>query len=189
MKPWVKGLLAVLVFGLVMGALWWRYSEFLTQGMRPSEGTLKLNQMEKGGVPDFTLTDLSDKKVHLADYKDKIVILSFWASWCDPCIAEFPSMLKLVEHFKGEVVLVAVSADSSLDDINSFLKSVSGFKENVVILWDKAREVAKQYGTEALPESYILGRNLKLIRKVAGSEDWYTPEAVHFFEQIVQGKF
>ena len=125
----------------------------------------------------------------LNSFKDKIVILSFWASWCDPCIEEFPTLIKLVDFFQGRVILLAVSADRTKEDLISFLKPYGGIKSkslaNVVILWDKERKVAEEYGTEALPESYVLGKDLKIIRKVAGSEDWFSPAAIQMFHQIL----
>lgn len=186
MRHWLKGLLVVVILSLILGAAWWRYQEFLTAGMQPTIGTQKLSEMEKGGVPDFSLEDLDGRSVRLSDFKDKTVILSFWASWCDPCVAEFPSMVKLVDFFKGQVVLVAVSADRSKEDIVSFLKPYGGRPPaHVVVLWDKAMKVPAQYGTESLPESFILSRGLKLVRKVAGSEDWFAPGAVQLFQQLV----
>ena len=185
MKHIFKGLLAILVLGALLGLGWWRYSEFLTAGMRPTTGTLKLDEMERDGVPDFELEDLEGQKVRLSDYKDRIVILSFWASWCDPCVAEFPSMVRLAEFFAGRVVLVAVSADHSKEDILSFLKPYGGkAPANVVVLWDKEMKIPALYGTEVLPESFILGKDLKLIRKIVGSEDWFAPGAVQLFQEL-----
>ncbi|MGE0761803.1 MAG: TlpA family protein disulfide reductase [Bdellovibrionales bacterium] len=187
MKHLLKGFLAVAVLGGALWLGWLRYHDFLTAGMQPTLGTQKLNEMEVGGVPDFELEDLNGNRVKLSQFADRTVILSFWASWCDPCVAEFPSMVKLVEHFKGQVVLLAVSADKSKADIESFLKPYANkLPKDCVIVWDKERKVAEQYGTEALPESYILSKGLKIVRKVAGSEDWYSPGAVQLFEAIVK---
>jgi thiol-disulfide isomerase/thioredoxin len=175
--------------GALLGLAWWRYNEFLTAGMSPTVGTQKLNEMEKNGVPDFELEDLEGNKVRLSDFKDKTVILSFWASWCDPCVAEFPSMVKLVEFFGGKVLMVAVSADRTKEDILSFLKPYGGkAPEHVAVLWDSEMKIPAMYGTEVLPESFILGKDLKLIRKVVGSEDWFSPGAVQLFQEITSNQ-
>ena len=186
MKHFVKGLIAVAIFAVVLGIGWMRYHAFLTAGMEPTAGTKKLNELEANGVPDFELTDLKGNPVKLSQFADRTVILSFWASWCEPCVEEFPSMVKLVEFFKGKIVLLAVSADKSQGDIESFLKPFgSKLPKDVVIVWDKDKKVAEQYGPEALPESFILGKGLKILRKVAGSENWYAPGAVQLFNDIV----
>jgi thiol-disulfide isomerase/thioredoxin len=184
---YLKGFIVVILLAGVLSLGWWKYRDRLTTGLRPSEGMTKLSEMEAGGVPDFTLGDLQGASVRLSDFKDRIVILSFWASWCDPCVAEFPSMIKLVNTFKGgEVVLVAVSADHSKEDIESFLRPYGDrLGPNVKILWDSDMSLAQRYGTEVLPESYILGPGLKIIRKVSGSEDWSAPGAMAFFKQLV----
>lgn len=188
MKHVVKGLLAITIFTLILGFGWSRYREFLTEGMQPTEGTKKLTEMENSGAPDFELNDLAGKPVKLSQFKDQVVILSFWASWCDPCVEEFPSMVKLTEKFKGKVVLLAVSADRSQSDIESFLKPYGALPEGVVVVWDKDRKVAEQYGTEALPESFIMAPGLKIFRKVIGSEDWYSAGAIKLFEEMVSLK-
>ncbi len=189
MKHTIKGLLAIVVVGGLLWAGWTRYYDFLTAGMQPTAGTKKLNEMQASGVPDFELIDLSGQPVRLSQFADRIVILNFWASWCDPCVEEFPSMVQLVEHFKGQVVLLAVSADKSISDIESFLKPYGGrLPKDVVVVWDQEKKIAEQYGTEALPESYILLKETKLFRKIAGSENWYSPGAVELFKQLVNLK-
>lgn len=185
MKHFFKGLIAVAVFAAILGLGWVKYKAFLTSGMEPTIGTKKLNEMEQAGVPDFELKDLNGNSVKLSQFADRTVILSFWASWCDPCVAEFPSMVKLVDFFKGKVVMIAVSADKSQEDIEIFLRPYGTLPKDVIVVWDKDKTVASRYGTEALPESYIIGRGSKVLRKIAGSEDWFTPGAVQLFNEIV----
>jgi len=184
----IKGILAVVLVGIVMGAAWWKYQDFLNQGSRPPEGTQKLNQMEAKGVPDFSLTTLSGESVQLAALKDRVVIVSFWATWCEPCVEEFPSLVNLIREFKGKVVLLAVSADNSVDELKAFVKAFKADDPHIKIMWDKEQKVANLYGTEALPESYILGYDNSLIRKIAGVDKWDTPEAIEFFRDIVDKK-
>jgi cytochrome c biogenesis protein CcmG, thiol:disulfide interchange protein DsbE len=186
MKHIIKGIVATLALALIMSAGWWKYRAFLTEGMQPTAGTKRLNAIEKSGVPDFEMVDIKGRKVSLSQYKDKTVILNFWASWCEPCIQEFPSMLKLVEFFKGQVVLIAVSADQNQKDMEVFLKPFAKqMPQEVVIIFDKDKTLPQLYGTEVLPESFILAKGLRLVRKVAGSEDWFSPGAVQLFNQIV----
>ena len=187
MSQHLKGLISVIVLAGVLWLLWSQYDEFLERGQRPTEGTQKLNVFEKEGVPGFTLKDLSGKEVSLSDFKGKAVIVNFWASWCDPCVEEFPSMIKLVKHFKGEVVIIAISADNTKEDIEDFLKAFKAYDPSLVVLWDKEQLVAKKFGTAVLPESYILGKNNRFIRKIAGIDDWYSPQAINFFEELIKG--
>ena len=120
--------------------------------------------------------------------KIRWVIVNFWASWCDPCVEEFPSLMGLIEEFKGKVILMAISADNSEEDMNNFLKAFKANSPHLLVMWDKEQKVAKKFGTEILPESYILGYGNKLVRKVAGVDDWSGPYVKEFFKSLVEDK-
>lgn len=186
MKHVVKGLLSVAILALVMWAAWQKYNTFLTQGSRPTEGTRILNKMEKEGVPQFTLPNLEGEPISLSDFKDQVVIINFWASWCDPCVEEFPSLINLINKFDGKIILLAVSGDHNMDDLKTFLKAFKVESPHIKVMWDKDLKVAQSYGTQVLPESYILGRNNRLIRKIAGVDKWDTPDAFAFFESLLK---
>ncbi len=184
----LKGLFAALLFGFLLWLAWSKYQNFLYQGQKPSESTLILNKLKDQGFPEIKTTDLDGKAFELAQLKGKIVIVNFWASWCNPCVEEFPSLLKMLDHYKGEVVLVGISGDSNAEDIHKFLSVFKAKNANLTVIWDKEMKIAKSLGTFALPESYILGRDLKLIRKIAGVDDWASADAIGFFDELVQTK-
>ena len=177
-----------MVVAVLVGVLWQKYDKFLSQGQQPPPGTKILNEMEKSGVPDFSLNDLSGQPVKLSQFSDKIVIVNFWASWCEPCVEEFPSLLSLIDHFKGQVILLAISADFEKVDLENFLKAFDAKDPSLYVMWDKDQEVAKLFGTEVLPESYIVGRERVLVRKIAGVDNWYTPDAIEFFNTLVSAQ-
>jgi thiol-disulfide isomerase/thioredoxin len=146
-----------------------------------------LNELEsKGAVEfDFSIFNNPQEKYSLSSFRDKIVIINFWASWCSPCIEEIPSLIKLVEKYNGDVVLVAVSTDTNADDVTSFLKSFPGLKNpNIKIVLDSNSEISKKYMTTRMPESYIFSKNLKFQKKLVGSIDWFSNDAVSFVESI-----
>ena len=182
----IKSSFIVLVLSVFLYFFWNKYSEFLTQGSRPSEAILKLKEMEEKGVPSFNLQDISGNQVSLSQFKDQALILNFWASWCEPCVDELPSMIKLVKHFKGKVVLLAVSADESLQDLEEFLKAFRIKGPHIKVIWDKEMLIARKFGTEVLPESYILGRDNRLHKKVSGELKWDSLEAISFFEELIK---
>lgn len=186
--PKLKASLVVLVMTGVLSGLWFKYSDFLAQGQKPPEEAVILNKIEKEGLPEFTIQDIQGQSVYIDKFKGKLVILNFWASWCDPCVAEFPSLLRLLKKFEGEIVLIAISADYEEADIHNFLKAFSAKDPNLFIAWDKNYEIAKKFGTFKLPESYIVGRKGELIRKVSGVDDWSSPDAYEFFEDLLKKK-
>ncbi len=181
----LKGLLAVVVTALLLAIPLRYYWEFLTRGMRPSPATLRLNELEKQGVPDFTLPDLQGKKVSLHDFAGQPVLVNLWASWCAPCVKEFPSLKRLVEHFNGKLTVLAISHDHSREDLDSFIATLGGVPKNFVILWDRERTTGELFGTDQLPETYVLTKEHRLVRKVAGEQLWDDPMAFDFFAKIL----
>ncbi|MEP6732018.1 MAG: TlpA disulfide reductase family protein [bacterium] len=127
-----------------------------------------------GKAPDFQAVTL-DSKPHtksLADYKGKIVLLNLWATWCEPCRAEMPSMERLQREFGPQgLVIVAVSVDSpgSEQQIRDFAKELGLTFE---ILHDPEKETARRYQVTGYPESFIIGREGTIRRKVFAATDW-----------------
>lgn len=188
---YIRAVLAVIVAGaLISWGFWlWRENSF------PSTAEDRLNlmdQMEKQGIPEIKGVDLQGQKITSRDYiaqagqPGKIVIVNFWASWCAPCLEEFPSMIKLVQEMKGRVVLLAVSQDSTRQEIEAFLKSFPEAKtEGVHVIWDEDRGLGKAYEVDRLPESFLAGPEGKLITKVVGTINWYSPDTIAYLNDIL----
>ena len=143
--------------------------------------------MENVGALPLQLPDLNGNIFSLSDMRGNVVVVNFWATWCSPCIEEFPSMLKFLKHFNGKVSIVAVSLDEDKDDIINF---ISAFKGNNVsglyVLQDKNMSVSKKWGSEKIPESYIFDRNHRLVKKIASSENWAQPMVYNYFENLTK---
>lgn len=178
-----KGLLAVVITAAVLAVPLYSYWGYLTQGMRPPESTRKLDQLEKG-VPDFEILDLQGKPLRLSDYKGKLVLVNIWATWCGPCVKEFPSLKNLVNAMNGELTVLAISYDKQREDIDAFITAFGGVPANFHIAWDKERKTTDIFGTDVLPESYIISRDGKLIRKIAGEAQWDEAMALDFFKNL-----
>jgi len=179
----MRGVIAVIITAAILAVPLYFYREFLTRGMRPPAATLKLNEMEEHGVPDFTLAALDGRELSLSDFKGKVVLVNIWATWCAPCVKEFPSLQGLVKAMNGRVVVLAVSYDKNREDIDSFIRAFGGLPENFIVLWDKERKTSLLFGTDVLPETYIVSAEGKLIRKIAGETTWDDPIALEFFNQ------
>ena len=108
----------------------------------------------------------------LADYKGRIVLVNVWATWCEPCRAEMPSMEKLYREFGPQgLVIVAVSVDDpgTEEQIRSFVRE---FGLTFEILHDPAKDIARRYQVTGYPESFIIGREGTIRRKVFAATDW-----------------
>lgn len=148
-----------------------------------------LEQMEKDGLPIFSFEDMSGSKVEFNSAKEKVRIVNFWASWCEPCLAEIPSLVELMNAFPDQIELYAISGDNSLDDINAFLKSFPGMKQkNIHIFLDKDQKIMSLYGTDRLPESYISDKQGRLVKKIVGSINWHTKESEAYIRVILEKK-
>ncbi len=114
-------------------------------------------------APQFSLTDLDGKKVNIADYKGKVVILDFWATWCGPCIASFPGMKKMQEKYQQnpDVKFLFVNTWQTEDNKE---KNARDFvtKSNYDIfhvLMDKEDKVVKDFEVSGIPTKFIIGKD------------------------------
>lgn len=184
MKLYLKAAIVTVIVGFAIAVLFLKWKE----STMSSTGADKLNaidQMEVEGLPSFEGKTLDGKTIQLADFNGKIVIVSFWASWCSPCLEEFPSLIELIEKMNGDIQLFAISQDSAKEEIDVFLKSFPRSKNpNIHVLWDEDRSIGKKFQVDRLPESFVGNRSHKLVRKIVGTIDWATPDAIEFMKEI-----
>lgn len=181
-----KLLIAVLVttsmgFGMFLAFSYWKSRALYS----PQLSKIQLiNKMEQEGVPDFEFNQ-SGRSYKLSDFKGKVIILNFWASWCGPCVEEIPSMIRLIEKAQGKIVLVAISQDQNENEMKAFLKSFPGINRRDIYLgWDQQRTIGEAYSVERLPESFIIGTDFKLKRKIIGTIDWDTEDAMAYLNRL-----
>ncbi|MGC1453923.1 MAG: TlpA disulfide reductase family protein [Nitrospirota bacterium] len=115
---------------------------------------------------DFSLQDMSGKTVKLSDYKGKVVLLEFWATWCPPCRASVPGLEKLHKAYKDKgLVLLAVSMDEGgWDEVRSFIKE-SGITYTIL---KGTEDVAKKYQVRSIPLMLVLDKEGKISKRYLG---------------------
>jgi len=131
-------------------------------------------------APDFTVSDGSHT-VHLADYRGKIVVLNFWASWCAYCAAEWPSLEQLQQQFPNVVVL-AVAFDSQPDDYRQYV--AEQHLHNMTIVLDSTDKSNLAFGTVRPPETYIIDPQGIIRRKFIGPQNWASPEIQEYLRRL-----
>ena len=132
-------------------------------------------------APDFTVQD-SDHSVTLSQYRGKVVVLNFWATWCPPCIEETPAMVRMTSLMKDKgVVVLAVSIDADDAAYHKFLKDYS---VNMVTVRDEAKKVSTLYGTFGWPETYVIDRQGVIRRKFIGPVEWTSPEIIDYLSKL-----
>ncbi len=113
---------------------------------------------------NFTLENIDDEEISLSDFKGKLIVLNFWATWCPPCKAEIPDFVETYNEYKEKgVEFVGVSMDSK-SDLRQFIQA---YDINYTLLIDGG-QVSKQWGIRAVPATFILGRNGEVLFKNIG---------------------
>ncbi|PZO80896.1 MAG: hypothetical protein DI626_11120 [Micavibrio aeruginosavorus] len=164
--------IAILIALVAATALYTIY----TEKMRPpvTDALVKTKTLiTEQAAPDFEFTDIKGNKLRLSDFRGQAVIVNFWASWCAPCVVEFPQMVRLAQATKGKSVFIFLSWDEKDEDITRFLKkhAPSGMPENIVIGHDKSRSIAQDlFQTYRLPETYLLTSRLNIADKIIGAD-------------------
>jgi cytochrome c biogenesis protein CcmG, thiol:disulfide interchange protein DsbE len=117
-------------------------------------------------APDFSLVDLDGSPVHLADLRGQPVIVNFWASWCGPCVDEFPLLKAAAEEHtdEGLVVLGIVYQDRS-EAARAFMQQNGGTWQ---ALMDPDDRVARAYNIFGPPETYFVGRDGTIVARHIG---------------------
>lgn len=117
-------------------------------------------------APEIELTMLDGKKFSLAKYKNKVVVLDFWASWCGPCIQAMPQIHQVAEEFKADgVELVGVNLEEAPDRITATLKRL---ELDLAVALDKDGRVAGRYGATSIPQTVIIDAEGKVARVFVG---------------------
>ena len=126
-------------------------------------------------APDFALPSVSGDTVRLSDFSGKVVILDFWATWCNPCRQEIPGFIRIYNDYKDKgVVIIGIA----LDEPEKVRKFTEDYRVNYPVLLG-TREVAQKYGgIMGIPTTFILDREHRIRKKVVGwrSESFFRQE-------------
>ncbi|MEJ2345026.1 MAG: TlpA disulfide reductase family protein [Gammaproteobacteria bacterium] len=124
-------------------------------------------------APDFDLPDVDGHRHRLSDYRGKLVVLNFWATWCPPCRREMPSMERARRALKGDkIVILAVDVG---EDEDTVFKFTADFPVRFPLLLDRKGKVVKEYPVVGLPTTYIINAKGYITHRAVGSRDWDAP--------------
>ncbi len=127
-------------------------------------------------APDFALPDLAGNVKRLSDFRGKVVLLNFWATWCPPCRAEMPSMEILYQAYNDQgFELLAVSSDvQGAAIVQPFMEK---YRLSFPTLLDMSGRVNGMYGVRSIPTSYVLDRQGRVVSREMGARNWSNAEA------------
>jgi peroxiredoxin len=136
-----------------------------------------------GPPPPLALKDLDGRQHRLADYRGKVVLINFWATWCGPCRAEMPSIQELKDKLAGRpFVVLAVNLDEPESRIRKFLTQM---KLDFPILLDPDRNVAKGWNARILPATFIVGPDGRVRYSLVGEMDWANEHIVARISELL----
>lgn len=130
-------------------------------------------------APDFTVSD-GTRTVHLASYRGHVVLLNFWATWCEPCVVELPSLLQLHRE-QPDLIILAVSID---EDPDAYTRFIARHHIDLITVRDPSEYAPKLFHTDMWPETYLIDRNGVIRRKFVGAQDWSSPEIRSFLKNL-----
>ncbi len=135
-------------------------------------------------APDFHLQTPEGKVVSLSDFRGKVVMVHFWATWCPPCVEEIPTLDSLYRTLAGkDFEMLAISVDEGGPE--AVAPFIQKNKLHLPVLFDPDRRIAGLYGTYKFPETYIVDRKGVVRHKVIGPRDWADPANVQMLKNIM----
>lgn len=153
-------------------------------GIKPTSPTIAIGQP----VPVFRLSNSTGQIVDLSALRGQVVLVNFWATSCGACVEEIPSLNRLASQFvSAPFVILGISLDGASRDA---WPRVAAFQRQVPmvfpVLLDEDGQVADQYGTFMIPESFLVDARGRLVRKVTGAIAWDDQQVIREISTLIE---
>ena len=127
--------------------------------------------IERGSrAPEFSLPSLDGGAVSLAGLRGRVVLVNFWATWCEPCKEEMPAMERLYQAWReGGFELLAISVGEAPEPVREFRDALG---LSFPVLLDADKSVSRRYQTFRFPESYLIDRDGVVVERYVGPRQW-----------------
>jgi len=131
----------------------------------------------------FRLPDLHDQPHSLSDYRGKVVLINFWASWCPPCVQEMPDLVRLQQRLADRPFQVlALNVGEKKYRVRKFVKLI-GF--DLPVLLDTASEIFNAWHVETLPTTFLIAADGRVRYRALGNPDWNDPDTIAVIEALL----
>ncbi|HZR45283.1 MAG TPA: redoxin domain-containing protein [Candidatus Manganitrophaceae bacterium] len=180
-KKWSLSLLLVLAIGFQTGCSDKGKKAEAEKSASPGIG-VEVGQL----APDFRIKNLKGGLTSLSQHRGKVVLINFWATWCEPCRAEMPSMEELYSNYsRNDFEILAVSIDTTGEPpVHLFIED---FGFTFPVLMDEEFTVNDHYQVRVVPTSILVDRKGVIARRLLGAKDWTEPDARLMVDKLVRG--
>ena len=159
----------------------------------PAQSALSVGQMQNftffdtpKQVTDVSFVDAEGRKLWLADFRGKFVLVNLWATWCGPCRREMPSLDRLQARLSGgDFTVLALSQDrKGVAAVQKFLAQIG--TQHLDVFVDSSARSARKLGAIGLPTTVLLDREGRVIGRLIGSAEWDSDEAARLIKSVIQ---
>ncbi|WP_198264084.1 TlpA disulfide reductase family protein [sulfur-oxidizing endosymbiont of Gigantopelta aegis] len=134
---------------------------------------------------DFELQNMDEENIKFSDYRGKVVLLNFWATWCPPCVREIPSMERLQQKFaKDNFKVIALNQTEDPDKVFAFTGQLE-LDPTFEIIFDRESTVAQAYAVRGLPTTYLVDKKGNIRYRAVGGREFDHPEVLKIIRQLI----
>ncbi|MGB8856987.1 MAG: TlpA disulfide reductase family protein [Burkholderiales bacterium] len=155
---------------------------FFCAGTTPAQDAYRFRPWD-GATPVLKLKDTEGKTRNLEDFRGKVVVVNFMATWCVPCVEEMPSLQALRERFRGKgLEVMAVNAGESEAKVSQFTRDL---RIKFPVLLDQDEDAKVAWKVNGIPATFIVEPNGRIVYRVLGEINWLDEEAVALIEKLL----
>lgn len=134
-------------------------------------------------APDFSITAENGRTITRSNFGGKLLVLNFWASYCQPCIEELPSLDQFQRELANQgVVVLGVSIDK---DAKAYQRFLQRYNVSFLTARDPDNKINAEYGTFKIPETYLINRDGKVVGKIISSTNWTDERMVSYVKSLL----
>ena len=135
---------------------------------------------------NFKLQNMDEEYIELSDFRGKVVLLNFWATWCPPCIREMPSMEYLQNQVDSDSFkVIAINQMEDPDDVFAFTGQLE-VDPSFEILFDQTSEVSRMYAVRGLPTTYLIDKKGNVRYRAVGGRLFNHPDVIKIINQLIE---
>jgi len=138
-------------------------------------------------APPISLVDLAGNTVSLSEFAGRLVLVNLWATWCEPCLREMPSLERMQSRLGDKITVLAISEDrGGSKTVEPFINKL-GLKSFKIYL-DPKSEAGRAFKVSGLPTSFLIDRVGRVLGRVEGAAEWDSPKLLEVLKSVLGGE-